>query len=76
MLGYKDLLERQRFKRFRINSRKTEAMVCGKTSLERVNIVDISGGELTQVAKLKYPVSTPKEAGGCEAEIQDRVKAA
>ena len=52
-------------------------MVCGKTDLERVTmVVDIRGGELTRVNKFKHLDSTLKEGRGCEAEIQDRVKAA
>ena len=50
--------------------------MCGKSGAERVNLVDIRGGELTQVDKLKYLDTTTKEGGGWEVEIQDRVKAA
>ena len=56
--------------------RKTEVMVCGKTGVERVKVVDMRGGQLTQMDKFKYLGSTRKEGGGCEAEIQERVKAA
>ena len=38
----------------KVNARNTEVMVCGKTGVERVKIVDIRGGELIQVDKSKY----------------------
>ena len=58
------------------NTRKREVMVCRNTGAERVGIVNKRGEELTQVEKLKYLDSVLKEQGDCEAEVQDRVKAA
>ena len=48
----------------KVDARKIEVMVCGKTGVERVKIVDILGGELPQVDKFKYLGATRKEGGG------------
>ena len=59
----------------RINVGKTETMVCSKTD-DPVVIVDSRGQALKQVEVFKYLGSMINAKGGCEQDINNRIKAA
>ena len=73
VLEWQSCLEDQGLK---MNSEKTEVMVCSKTGEEELQIKDRSSRQLPQVNQFKYLGSVLSEGGGCEREVKERVKAA
>ena len=60
----------------KMNVNKTEVMVSSKEGGDRIAIQDIRGSDIKQVEKFKYLGSTLSQEGGCEAEVESRIKAA
>jgi len=59
----------------KVNTNKTETMVCSKDD-ESVAITDSKGNILQQVKTFKNLGSTVNPKGGCEEDVQNRIKAA
>ena len=60
----------------KVNVDKTEVMVNSKEGRDRIVIQEVRGSELKQVEKFKYLGSTLDHTGGCEADVENRIKAA
>ena len=59
----------------KVNAKKSEVMVSSKVRSD-VQVRDVRGEEIKQVVKFKYLGSTLVESGGCEVEVEERIKAA
>ena len=62
-------------KGLKINSNKTETMVCSGVE-ESISIVDNKGNLLKQVETFRYLGSVLNAKGGCEEEVRQRIKSA
>ena len=62
-------------KSLKMNSTKTETMVCSKTH-EPLVITDGKGNVMKQVESFRYLGSMVNATGGCEEDVKHRIKAA
>src|ERR1700733_2360735 len=62
-------------KGLKVNTSKTETMVCSKTE-EALVIVDREGNTLKQVEDFKYLGSVMHNTGGCEQDVKNKIKSA
>ena len=60
----------------KVNVEKTEVMVSSKEGGDRIAVQESRGSVIKQVEKFKYLGSTLSQEGGCEAEVESRIKAA
>ena len=60
----------------RVNVNKTEVMVCSKEGGDRIAIRESRGSVVKQVEDFKYLGSTLSSEGGCELEVENRIRAA
>ena len=60
----------------KVNVEKTEVMVSSKEGGDRVAIQEIRGSVIRQVETFRYLGSTLSQGGGCEVEVESRIKAA
>ena len=60
----------------RVNMDKTEVMVSSKKGRDRLAIQDSRGSIIKEVEKFRYLGSTLNQEGGCEADVESRIKAA
>ena len=60
----------------KVNSDKSEVMVCRKSGDEELQIQDANGQTLNQVKQFRYLGSVLQDRGGCEKEVKERVKSA
>ena len=72
-LEWQEALERRGLK---MNVNKTEVMVNSKEGRDRIVVYDNRGSIIKQMERFGYLGSTFSQVGGCEAEIEGRVKAA
>ena len=73
IVEWQESLERGGLK---VNANKTEVMVNNKEGGDRVRVQDSRGSIIKQVDTFKYLGSTLSQRGGCEAEVETRIKAA
>ena len=73
IIAWQESLERGGLK---VNVNKTEAMVSNKEGGDRIAIQDGRGLNIKQVSTFKYLGSALSEKGGCESEVDIRIKAA
>ena len=60
----------------KVNVDKTEVMVSSKEGGDRIAIQENRGSVIKQVEKFKYLGSTLSQDGGCETDVDSRIKAA
>ena len=58
----------------KVNVQKSEVMRSGREK-EDIQIRDVRGVEMRQVEKFKYLGSVISESGGCEKDVEERIKA-